>query len=117
MQSGKVKVLAVTSKERSESAPDTPTVLEKGFGALEMTPLTGLFGPRGMPRDLRDRIARDVADALGEPTVASRIAVTGRNVRPGGPAEFAQALDEQVARAAEVADVLGIKPAERPTEP
>lgn len=117
VETGKVKILAVTSRERSESAPDTPTVLEEGFGALEMTPLTGLFGPRGMPRDLRDRIARDVADALSDPTVASRIAVTGQNVRPGGPAEFAQALDAQVARAAEVANVLGIKSAERPTEP
>lgn len=117
VEAGKVKVLAVTSKERSDFVPDTPTVLEEGFGGLEMTPPTGLFGPRGMPLALRERIARDVADVLGDPAIVARIAVTGQNVNPGGPTEFAAALEQQAVRAAEVARVLGIGPGGRPLAP
>lgn len=106
--SGKVKVLAVTSRERSELIPSTPTVLEEGFDGLELSTPTGLFGPRGMPLATRERIARDVADALSDPAISSRIASTGQNVSPGGPAEFAQALEEQAARAAEIAEALGV---------
>jgi tripartite-type tricarboxylate transporter receptor subunit TctC len=48
MQTGRVKVLAVTSRKRAPSAPEVPTVTEAGYPALEMESLVGLFGPRGM---------------------------------------------------------------------
>lgn len=117
VEAGKIKVLAVTSRERSAVLQNAPTVAEEGFAGLELASPTGLFGPRGMPLALRERIARDISEALSDPSLASRIALTGQNVSPGGPAELAHALDEQAARAAEVAKVLGLGPGGRPATP
>src|SRR5205807_3951645 len=52
MQTGRVKVLAVTSRKRAPSAPEVLTVTEAGYPALEMESLVGLFGPRGMSSEL-----------------------------------------------------------------
>lgn len=117
VEAGTIKVLAVMSRDRSEVTPTVPTVREEGFGGLELASPTGLFGPRGMPVEVRERIARDIEEALGDPAVASRLAATGQNVSPGGPAEFARTLDEQAARAAEVAKVLGLAPGKRLATP
>jgi tripartite-type tricarboxylate transporter receptor subunit TctC len=59
MQTGRIKVVAVTSRARAPIVPDIPTVIEAGYPALAMDGLVGLFGPRGMARNLRERIASD----------------------------------------------------------
>ena len=60
IQSGKIKILAVTSSKRVAIAPDVPTVTEAGFPFLGMDSLIGIYGPRGMSDALRDKIAADV---------------------------------------------------------
>ena len=69
MQAGKIKVLAVTGRQRAPSAPDVPTVTEAGFPALVMESIGGIFGPRGMPLAMREQIAADVRAAVAsDPT-------------------------------------------------
>src|SRR3954465_3595158 len=86
MQAGKVKVLAVTGRTRSPSAPDVPTVREAGFPALEMESIGGIFGPRGMPLALREQIAADVRAAVsGNTDIASKLGATGQAVDLRGP--------------------------------
>jgi tripartite-type tricarboxylate transporter receptor subunit TctC len=109
MQAGKVKVLAVTGRARAPTAPDVPTVVEAGYPALEMESVVGLFGPRGVPLDLRERIAGDLASVL-DPVIAERLAATGQIVNVRGPAQFAAAIEEQRTKLAAIAKVLGIKP-------
>jgi tripartite-type tricarboxylate transporter receptor subunit TctC len=111
MQAGRVKVLAVTSRRRAPSAPDIPTVVEAGYPALEMESVVGLFGPRGMPTDLRERIAGDLAAVL-DPVIRERLEATGQIVNVRGPAEFAAAIEEQRAKLAAIAKVLGIRSAQ-----
>jgi tripartite-type tricarboxylate transporter receptor subunit TctC len=111
MQAGRVKVLAVTSRARAPTAPDVPTVVEAGYPALEMESVVGLFGPRGMPADLRERIAGDLAGVL-DPLIRERLEATGQIVNVRGPAEFAAAIEEQRAKLAAIAKVLGIKSAQ-----
>jgi tripartite-type tricarboxylate transporter receptor subunit TctC len=111
MQAGRVKVLAVTSRARAPTAPDVPTVVEAGYPALEMESVVGLFGPRGMPADLRERIAGDLAGVL-DPVIRERLEATGQIVNVRGPAEFAAAIEEQRAKLAAIAKVLGIKSAQ-----
>jgi tripartite-type tricarboxylate transporter receptor subunit TctC len=111
MQAGRVKVLAVTSRARAPTAPDVPTVVEAGYPALEMESVVGLFGPRGMARDLRERIAGDLAAVL-DPVIRERLEATGQIVNIRGPAEFAAAVEEQRAKLAAIAKVLGIKAAQ-----
>jgi tripartite-type tricarboxylate transporter receptor subunit TctC len=113
MQAGRVKVLAVTSRERAPSAPEVPTVVEAGYPALQLDSPIGLFGPRGTPLDLRQRIADEVrAVAAADPAIATRLAATGQVVLIRGPAEFAAAIAELRAKLAATAKVLGIKSAQ-----
>jgi tripartite-type tricarboxylate transporter receptor subunit TctC len=111
MQAGRIKVLAVTSRARAPTAPDVPTVVEAGYPALEMESVVGLFGPRDMAADLRERIAGDLAAVL-DPVIRERLEATGQIVNVRGPAEFAAAVEEQRAKLAAIAKVLGIKPAQ-----
>jgi tripartite-type tricarboxylate transporter receptor subunit TctC len=111
VQGGRVKLLAVTNRKRAVSYPDVPTAVEAGFPSLEVDGLVGLFGPRLMSADLRQRIAADVAAVATDPTVVARLTATAQVVNPGGPAEFASAIEEQRAKMAEIAKRLGIKAA------
>ena len=113
MQAGRVKVLAVTSRERAPSAPEVPTVIEAGYPALQLDSPVGLFGPRDMPGALRERIADEVRTvAAADPLIATRLAATGQVVTIRGPAEFAAAIAELRAKLATTAKVLGIKSAQ-----
>jgi tripartite-type tricarboxylate transporter receptor subunit TctC len=113
LQAGKIKVLAVTSRKRPPSAPDIPTVAEAGYPALELDSPIGLFGPRGMPVELRERIANELrAVVAADPVVRSRIEATGQIVAIGGPGEFAAAIKELRAKLAATAKVLGLKQAQ-----
>lgn len=111
VQAGRVKLLAVTNRKRAVSYPDVPTVTEAGFPALEVEGLVGLFGPRSMAADLRERIAADVRAVAADPVVVDRLTTTAQVVNPGTPAEFAAAIDEQRAKMAAIAQRLGLKAA------
>jgi tripartite-type tricarboxylate transporter receptor subunit TctC len=111
MNAGKIKVLAVTGRKRAPSAPNVPTVAEAGYPALEMESIGGIFGPRGMPLDLRERIAADVQAAVAsDPSIATKLQATGQVVDVRGPAQFAAGIKELRDQLAAIAQVLGIKP-------
>jgi tripartite-type tricarboxylate transporter receptor subunit TctC len=114
IEAGKLKVLAVTSRQRAGIAPGIPTVAEAGFPFLGLDGLIGVFGPRGMPEALRASIAGDIRGVVAaDPTIATRLAATGQVVDARGPAEFAAAIKEQHDKLADVAQALGIKAATR----
>ena len=110
VQAGRIKALIVNGRERVPILPDLPTANEAGFPALEVEGLVGLFGPAGMPLDLRERIAADIRAVSSDSAIASRLASTAQMLNPGGPAEFAAAVEDQRARIAKIAQTLGIKP-------
>jgi tripartite-type tricarboxylate transporter receptor subunit TctC len=113
MHTSRVKVLAVTSRERAPSAPEVPTVVEAGYPALELESLVGLFGPRGMPSDLRERIANDLrAVVAADPVISTRLEATGQIVTVRGPTEFEAGIGELRANLATTAKILGIKSAQ-----
>jgi tripartite-type tricarboxylate transporter receptor subunit TctC len=108
----KIKLLASTNSTRPPSNPDIPTVYEAGYPELTLDGLVGFFGPRGMPVELRERIAADVRAIVEEPDFAEKLSVTGQIAKAGGPAEFAAAMQEQRDRLAIAAKDLGLKPAQ-----
>ena len=110
VQAGRVKVLAMTNKQRAQAAPDVATVQEAGFPELTFDGLVGLFCTRDMPAETRERIAADVRAVAADPAIQTRLAATGQVVSPGTPAEFTVAIDEQRAQAARVARTLGLAP-------
>jgi tripartite-type tricarboxylate transporter receptor subunit TctC len=107
LQSGKIKVLAVTSTVRDPAHPEIPTVADAGFPALTVDGLVGLFGPPDMPAALRDRIAADVK-AVADKTIADRLATTGQVMNIGMADEFAKSIAGQRAQIAEMAKRLGV---------
>jgi tripartite-type tricarboxylate transporter receptor subunit TctC len=109
LEAGKIKLLAMANTVRAPSAPNVPTVAEAGYPALALDGLVGLFGPPGMPLELRERITADIR-AVADSTVADRLIITGQIMNIGGPDEFGKSIDEQRAKVAAFAAELGIKP-------
>jgi tripartite-type tricarboxylate transporter receptor subunit TctC len=107
LQSGKIKVLAVTSTQRDPAHPEIPTVADAGFPGLTVDGLVGLFGPPDMPAALRDRIYADVK-SVADKTIGDRLATTGQVMNIGGPDEFAKSIVAQRAQLAEMAKRLGV---------
>jgi tripartite-type tricarboxylate transporter receptor subunit TctC len=113
VEAGAARILAVTSRKRVAIAADTPTVAEAGYPYLGLDSLIGMYGPRGMPIELRESIAADVRAVVGaDPTIASRLAVTGQVIDLRGPREFAAGIKRIRDQLASIALTLGIKPAQ-----
>jgi tripartite-type tricarboxylate transporter receptor subunit TctC len=110
VQAGKARLIAISNNIRAPDEPNVPTVVEAGFPELAFDGLVGLFGPRDMAEDLRERIAADVKAVAGDPVIVARLITTGQVVSPGGPTEFAAAIDAQRATVTAIAKDLGIKP-------
>jgi tripartite-type tricarboxylate transporter receptor subunit TctC len=109
LESGKIKLLAVANTVRAPTEPSVPTAAEAGYPALALDGLVGLFGPPGMPLDLRQRITSDFR-AVADASIADRLTITGQLMNIGGPQEFAASIDEQRAQVAAFAKELGIEP-------
>jgi tripartite-type tricarboxylate transporter receptor subunit TctC len=97
VRSGKLRALAVTSRERSKQLPDVPAVAETlpGFENL------GWFGfmvPTGTPAPVVAKIHKDTVAALGDPVIAKRFEDLGMVPVGNTPAEFAKAIKEESAR-------------------
>lgn len=113
VEAGKLRLLAVSNTMHIPDQPAIPTVKEAGFPALTYDGLVGLFGPRDMADDIRERIAADIEAVAGDPAIGARLLSTGQLVSPGRPAEFAASIDAQRAVVAAIAKEMGIKPAQQ----
>ena len=110
VETGKVKILAITNLKRAAAVPDLPTGTEAGYPALALDGLIGLFGPKNLPPGTAERIAADVQAVAADPAIGPRLAATGQQLDPGGTAEFAAAVDAQRKSIAATAKALGIQP-------
>lgn len=88
VKAGRVKVLAVSTAQRSSTAPDVPTVAELGVPGYDFAPNIGLVAPAGTPAPIVTRMAQEIAKALKSPEVAQRFAQL--DIVPVGstPAEY-----------------------------
>jgi tripartite-type tricarboxylate transporter receptor subunit TctC len=109
-QAGRIRILVVNGRQRAPILPEVPTAMEAGFPALQLDGLVGLFGPRGIASDVRDKIAADVIAAAADPVVAARLVGTAQVLNPGGPAEFAADIERQRAQNAVIARTIGLTP-------
>ncbi|MBC5765834.1 Bug family tripartite tricarboxylate transporter substrate binding protein [Ramlibacter albus] len=111
MQAGKMKPLAITSKQRSPLYPNVPTAQEQGYGYLNASIWYGLFAPAGTPQAVVDKINADVRALLRDPAFAEKNA-TSRNltVVAGTPQQFAAVIREETAVVAEMIRAADVKP-------
>jgi tripartite-type tricarboxylate transporter receptor subunit TctC len=110
VRAGRIKLLAVTNTLRAPALPDAPTVTEAGFPDFAFGGLLGLFAPKDMPAELRERLASEVRDVLAASEVKQRLTNVGLIPRGTSAAEFATVLDQQRAKWAAIAVAHGIKP-------
>ena len=97
-RSGKLRVLAVLSPQRSPIFPDVPTIAESGFAGFEATVWYGVVGPAGLPQPVVARVHAEVQKALAAPEVRERLSSAGGEVLPGPVERFASLLASERAR-------------------
>ena len=98
VESGRIKAFAITSKERSPSFPDVPTVAESGLPGYEAENWYALLAPAGTPPAIVDRLNRELKKILGSPDFVKEIAKEGGRTVGDSPAEFAKFLSIDVPR-------------------
>jgi tripartite-type tricarboxylate transporter receptor subunit TctC len=95
VKSGKLRALAVTSKDRSPMMPDVPSADEAGLAGFESVGWFGLMAPAGTPRAIVDKIQADTARALQDPEVKSALAKQGMEPVGNKPDEMARAMADE----------------------
>ena len=98
IQSGKLRALGVTSLRRSPALPDVPTIDEAGLKGFEATAWFGLYAPGRMQPQLRDRIARDVLQALQGPSIRTQFASLGADPGSMTQAQFSAFVDAELTK-------------------
>ena len=97
VKSGKLKALAVTSKERSSFLPEVPA-LSQYLPGFEVTSFLGLAAPPGTPRPIIDRLNAEVRKALADPDTAKRFAELGGEARGGSPEDMRAYIDSEISK-------------------
>ena len=110
IKGGKLKALAVTSSQRSAAMPELPTVEEAaGLKGFEASSWFGLLAPAGTPADVVSRIQQEVAKSLASPAMKERLATLGAIPSGNTPAQFAEHIDREHKKWADVVKASGAK--------
>jgi tripartite-type tricarboxylate transporter receptor subunit TctC len=109
VQSGKLRALAVTTTERSKSAPDVPTMKESGFANFDVSSWFGLIAPAGTPPEVVNKLNAAMVKALDKPEVQLSFEKLGAVGVKTTPAEFGQFIKSEVEGWAPVVKASGAK--------
>jgi tripartite-type tricarboxylate transporter receptor subunit TctC len=110
IKAGRLRALAITSKNRSPLAPDIPTMGEQGFPAVEVMNWQGLIGPKGMSPELIKQLNAACNTALQDPEVKDKILSQGNELGGGTPEQFAALIKSEAPRWAKVVRDAKIEP-------
>lgn len=110
IKSGKLRALAVTTRERVSLLPDVPTSAEAGLPALEVSSTFGVLAPAGIPREALDKLNVAVARIVAQPDVQEQFLAQGvYAAAPSSPAQSAARLAQEVSRWAALIQAAGIQ--------
>jgi tripartite-type tricarboxylate transporter receptor subunit TctC len=102
MQAGRLRGIALSSKERFPAVPDIPTFHESGLTGYESSTFFGLMAPAGTPPEIVRKVNADVAKILARQDIRERLAKDGQ-IPGGGPSEqFTKFIRDEVAKYAKV---------------
>ena len=108
--SGKLRLIAVSSRARSPVLPDVPTAQEQGLRDFEALQWHGFFAPAATPDPLIGRLHGAIVKALGTADVKSKLATEGASVVGSTPAEFAAFFQKELEKWTAIAKRAGIQP-------
>lgn len=97
-KAGKLRLIGVMADNRHPEYPDTPTLKEAGIQGFDFSTWFALTAPKGTPKDIQDRLQREVVKALNDPALKERYAGLGLLRNGSTPAELTSLVREQLAR-------------------
>jgi tripartite-type tricarboxylate transporter receptor subunit TctC len=114
IRSGVIKALGVTSARRMKILPDVPTMAEAGFeGGMEFSLWSGMFAPKGTPKEIVDALNRAVVASLANPKVRERLEAQGMEIaapEKQTPEALAAIQQAEIKKWWPIIDAAGIKP-------
>lgn len=96
VKSGKLKALAVTSKTRSSTLPNVPTMQESGYPNIEAVAWFGVLVPKGTPKSIINRLNKEFVTALAIPEIKSKLEESGAQVIASTPEDFDVFMQNEV---------------------
>ncbi|MPS30439.1 MAG: tripartite tricarboxylate transporter substrate binding protein [Alcaligenaceae bacterium] len=109
VQAGKLRALAVTTAERSATAPDLPTMMESGYDKFDVSSWFGLIAPKGTPPEVIAKVNASVQKALAKPDVQQRFKDLGAVTARTTPEQFGKFIKDEVDTWATVVKASGAK--------
>ena len=107
---GRIRALAITTPERWPALPDVPTMAEAGMDNFNVSPWHLWAGPAAMPREIVDRLSREIRDAWANPTLQARAIAIGARLTGSTPEEARARLKAETPKWAEMVRISGAKP-------
>ncbi len=108
VRAGKLRALAVSSKQRISAAPDVPTFEEAGVRGYEAVGWFGVVGPAGMPKEIVARLNQEIGAALRQPEIRKIAIDAGNEPFTSTPEEFSAMIRAETVKWAEVIKAGGI---------
>jgi tripartite-type tricarboxylate transporter receptor subunit TctC len=109
-RSGRIRILAFTSKDRFAPMPEIPTLHESGFPGFDSTQWLGLLAPRGTSAEVVQRLHAETVKALALPDVRDRLTQAALQPVGNSPPEFEEVIRVEIERWTKLARELGIEP-------
>ena len=109
VQSGKLKVLAVSSATRSKDLPQVPTFAELGYKQLTMTSWVGLSAPKGTPPEIVSKLSAAVRASLAKPELVAKIAAQGLTPIASTPEQYTEMVKSDTERWGQLTRSLNLK--------
>lgn len=107
VRTGRLRALAVTSAKRAPGVPELPTVAEKGFPGFDAGSWYGLVAPKGTPREIVEKIQRDVARVLSDKEIQEKLISQGATPVGNTPQQFTQYMRDELRKWAEIVRTSG----------
>ena len=109
-KSGRIRIIAFTSKERFAPMPEIPTLHESGLAGFDTTQWLGILAPKGTPAEIISRVHVETAKALALPEVKERLAQAALLAVGGTPREFDALIRADLERWTAIAKELKLEP-------
>jgi tripartite-type tricarboxylate transporter receptor subunit TctC len=109
VKSGKLRPIAVSSRQRSSSLPDVPTFIESGLADFEVNSWVGILAPAKTPRPVIERLNRELAALLASPEIVEKLAALGIAATPGTPEQFGEQMTNDLAKYGAVVKAANIR--------
>jgi tripartite-type tricarboxylate transporter receptor subunit TctC len=98
IKSGKLRALAVTGKKRSPLFPSLPTIAESGVAGFDITQWYGFFAPAKTPKDIVEKLNRDIVAVVKDADTAKKFADQGADVVTNSPDEFGRFVQSELTK-------------------